>query len=786
MLFGAQPASCGFCTFNHRPSPLRPQTWRVLDRRRPTTVRMQDQPPQAPPSAGTSSLLQLKTRRPRRQHRLKRIVWLGEEPQASTNTAADDASAEAAPVDHRRNATREQPIPTTPYSSTSTSSSSSVATIEGFRGFPLRSRHELERMALQPLPNLPADTQHKAVQLRPGLTIEFYDNRSVAFGTIAELRNSTRSLAVVVDVPLVEEGSDRDDAASIERRVIDVGQISDCWSDVPGAVDWASIHRKASQLMGSLAPEWTLSTVWRRLFRNPSIGRPEAKRLTSSELAGLIWHSPIDTVGDTTSLCALRVATAMMVQREPHTFRRVASRLIVSEEGNVTTVYIGGWKALDEATAAIREVQAAVSYVRSCQEAESSGTGSGSSTLPSDPAVLALLRQLELFVIANGAANGSDDDDTAAEETTPAAKQGAPFKVRELLKRLKKPVTAAGGVDVLEMAGWWIPDADADKTDTDTDAGTQSPESRKRLSARFLSDEVMHEMRAAIERQRDLWARWYEGQPTVRDGMVDVPLENFGLMDGKADTDGPSAPPLRCRDYRHLRCYAVDSQRASFYDDCVAIDPATRDVLVFICDPDRFIVHGSELDLLARRRLKTIYFNSQLSIHMLPNSLLREAALQSHAAVDKTGRPPINPVIGASLREGAVFPAVIGPITPVTFARAYDVDDVAAVAGELGMDLGGSDGERMAQQMVGRALLRFSEKSRAFVKDKGLFLPTSELEPWRGVTGGKQERQRRFATRPLRSYVSLLQLRQLKRALVPSDQDGPRPLTQDDVDMRAR
>ena len=135
--------------------------------------------------------------------------------------------------------------------------------------------------------------------------------------------------------------------------------------------------------------------------------------------------------------------------------------------------------------------------------------------------------------------------------------------------------------------------------------------------------------------------------------------------------------------------------------------------------------------------------------HHMPSMLSffvrQEAALQSHAAVDKTGRPPINPgtyascpsacscsrvqpsfhraacpavcaVIGASLGEGAVFPAVIGPITPVTFARAYDVDDVAAVAGELGMDLGGSDGERMAQQMVGRALLRFSEKSRAFVK----------------------------------------------------------------------
>ena len=444
-------------------------------------------------------------------------------------------------------------------------------------------------------------------------------------------------------------------------------------------------------------------------------------------------------------------------------------KLEFSAMDEVVRLHEGGYKVFDEGQAMFKESEAFAAFF---DEAKST-TQSGVDSLKfRSSCITRILRGLEVYAMS------------------PLSLK-APAGIRHVLKRLSFEGNPSGAASLLAVIG-------RATRSSSSSGGTQNASSSKsgrgeaNMASRFTPWRLS-ELEAAAALSQDVQAK-----------RVVMARER----PGKVGKRGPSSR----MDYRLAvnthQAICVDNKRATFFDDCFSLSPETGEVLVHISDVAGMLQRHEELQAVAKERVSSLFLPSG-PLHMLPPQ-----ALESLRLSDKYPNEVITAAFEIDadtgrLKRFRVFPSVIGPVFPLDMETAAELldgvnADRAGIPNRVQTDLvlASSLMKRVAErqpwvdadlatgdrrsfninrrsgtyemesvdtqssmsQMLNAMLTLYSNATCTYclkADERKLPVPVA----WENRDKRESSSVRRFATQPLRNWLSMQQQRQVRAAL---------------------
>ena len=604
--------------------------------------------------------------------------------------------------------------------------------------------------------------------LEEGIPLEFIYNKKIAFGNYIRPKKGSKALEIKM--------------ASGTDVTIDAGQIISLWDTISDDVwpstpeEWARIGSEALRVLGNMSPR---KSDLQDFFTKVTSLRGATLPVDSLDLAVYIFQekcfrSWIDPYADAdrararVPYAAQRYAASLLMFHDDIHFKRIQSQLIKSDS-NVDVeeeleVIEGGFKVLSEGQAMFREGAVFAEYIKSIQEE--------SEDAPTFRAncITRLLRGLELYAMSS-------------QKTKP------PAAIKHVLKKFEIDTTPVGARALLttinQRRGTSSSLTEGQNTVYSVGATTNTTGS----VVPWTSDQLA--AAAKLLEQRKI-----RGQ------------ELAGERVGKAGRKGPSGR----MDYRESiehPSMCIDNKRTAFYDDAFGISPSTGELLVHVIDVMGALRGYKILEETAKERISSIFLPTG-PLHMLPPQALEALRLSDEYPNEVlTVAIKVNAETG-DLQSFRVFPSTIGPVFPLTIEEADSVigsvdDTQIGVPKEVLEDL------RMCSEVVDQVLLTnpwvgahlqktdhrrefsYDKRSGAYemnqVDTKGssnrlvnalltlysnascTFCQSGPRQnvpvpiAWENRDRDNNKIIRRFASQPLRNWISMMQQRQLRAAM---------------------
>lgn len=642
----------------------------------------------------------------------------------------------------------------------------------------------------------------RAVPLTRDCPVEYIHKGKLQFGNVMECAEEGRSVTLR--------------SAIGDVLKLDKAQLVTVWAELSDenppvtTEDWAEVTRDALQLLRRLPQRKTdMVDFWQALQHLHRVSKKDSSLAVDSqdlsifvfqEHKFLSWLDPSSFVTDSVrvSSAAQRMAMAWLLYHDDVHFKRRpsahawpedaaadelrdAEHLSVPIESQPAAYVVeGGYRVLDESMVRFRENEIFQQFL---DRYHSKGNASIVGSPHHQNIVQRYTRDLELFAVAS-----------LSQPLLPPPKHLA-----AVLKHHTVSISPAGGappasptcaaaMSILRTLGR---DAPQLYRPIDIPAGADT-ESRPASSARVLNLTPWPSDLLAVSQELSdrLRARRTVELPKTPLPRASGKRNSLGVFDFR----GAAFPPL-----------CLDAAGTDFADDAFQWHEESGELLIHVTDVPLFQPQR-DCDLLrrcAQERLLSCYLPSG-PVHMLPPTALHALSLTA-AEVDAEA---VNEVLTVAVRideSGAitstrVFPAWIGPVTKLSFTQAAALlvsrqDEVVGFSTRVVQSL------RTVQRWVHRLLRRdsfWNSNFAAATEDDGLEAGLDDVYPvlntalslYANVTyataaqlarlpvpvawehwdrhgdGSKHgPRVRRFASQPLRSYVSLLQQRQVKAAL---------------------
>jgi hypothetical protein len=613
--------------------------------------------------------------------------------------------------------------------------------------------------------------------LELGMPVEMLFDKRVTFGNYVGRKPKAGSRALMIRL------------ASGAIVDIDAGQLISVWDVladevVPQTVqDWAETVTNALRILGNMSPR---KSDLGDFFTKVSNLRSKALSIDSLDLAVYIfqersfkfWMNPYLEAADAGARvpsAAQRYASALLLQHDDVHFKRKPSVVAALESNTDITgtseevgVKEGGYKVFDEGQAMFKETEAFVAFYEDVRR----GDKDGGSTFRSS-CISRLLRGLEVYALSPSSLK-------------------PPAGIRHLLKRLQLPEEPLGAATVLGSIGRVAGGVGQGSSSSVTGGSAVGTTEGAAVLRSTPWGET--ELAAAAALEEDVTIK-RKVMAAERMGKVGKKGGSSGRMDYRAGAD---EHPAIC----------VDNKRAAFYDDAFSVSPETGEVLVHISDVAGMLRRHEVLQHTAKERVSSIFLPSG-PLHMLPPLALESLRLSNSMPNEViTAAFEIDPESGL-LKRFRVFPSVIGPVFPMDMDTADELLSGVG-AGRAGIpetvrrDLGlaqvlleqvsvaqpwvnahqTSSGRRSfnvdrrtgtyemeavdttspVSRMLNSMLTMYSNATCAYchnVNAEPLPVPLA----WENRDRYDSSSVRRFATQPLRNWLSMQQQRQVRAAL---------------------
>lgn len=672
---------------------------------------------------------------------------------------------------------------------------------------------QVSDMELQPgLPPIRVQTKEliqRAVPLRRDCPVEYIHKGKLQFGNVMEGTEEGRSVTLR--------------SAIGDVLKLDKAQLVAVWAELSDesppltTEDWAEVTKDALQLLRRLPQRKAdMTDFWQTLQHQHRVSKKDSSFAVDSQDLSIFmfqghkfssWLDPSSFLADSVcvSSAAQRMAMAWLLYHDDVHFKRRPSAHAWPEDttndelrdvehlnvGNQPAAYVveGGYRVLDESIVRFRENEIFQQFLNrhhSKDKASIVDSLAAESTSPYHQSIVQrYTRDLELYAVAS-----------LSQPLLPPPKHLAAVLKRHVVSSTPPPAspTCAAAMHVLrtlgrDMSQLYRPidiPAVAD-TEMQPPAGASCALPAQILNLTPWASDLLTAAQDLSDRLRT--------RRTVE--LVNTPLprasgkrNSLGVFDFR----GAAHPPL-----------CLDAAGTDFADDAFQWHEESDELLIHVTDVPLFQPQR-DCDLLrrcAQERLLSCYLPSG-PIHMLPPTALHALSLSAAEG----GAEAVNEVLTVAVRideSGAivstrVFPAWIGPVTKLSFSQATALlisrqDEVVGASTRVIQSL------RTVQRWVHRLLRRdgfWNSNFAAATEDGDVEAGADDVytilntvlslyanvtyemtaqqarlpvpvawEHWDrhgdGATHGP--RVRRFASQPLRSYVSLLQQRQVKAAL---------------------
>lgn len=614
--------------------------------------------------------------------------------------------------------------------------------------------------------------------LSPGTPLEYVQSGSLRFGNFA--RKCSEFSVVVI-------------AESGEEDTIEIGQVVSVWDDMPTAyhprssAEWTEVSSAAFEMLGRLPPrKQDLEDFWQRVRAH---GGPRLP-VDSTDLGVYIfqesnflsWISPMVVSEDDATLrreawaltAAQRYAAALLLFQDQVLFRRAVSRAAWMEDvcaalfmdeptllsifppNNHSYILEGGYRVMSEAEASVRSAHHFHSYYKRVVH-NSSQPSSTDAICPPFPRTAHQMRFLRALEFAATSA--------AAPSSPPLSRAVSIF-----LHLLHLPPTVQSVQSVLQALCYPLPRA------PEPQAAIVSPWSADCLVA---AKEVA---KLSARHHQQLQDDILPASSASRIDLRGLRTSSSSSRDGGATraTTGPT--------------FCIDTPRSTFLDDAISIDRPGGRILVHVVDVcaalQRAGRHAIPVEATAALRGESVFLPD--SVHpMFPPVLLEEVGFSTMQPTEAlTVAFPIDWATG-KLLPGDVFPSIVGPVVALTHTEVEarlssptsrletdpspssslehrdsideDLRLLQGIAARM-TDIPSQrvqESEQLAAEVMGRFLTYYSRAAFEVCTRAGLAVPMSYAQ--RDPTD--RSRPWRFATQPLRNYLSLLQQRQIRAAL---------------------
>lgn len=332
-------------------------------------------------------------------------------------------------------------------------------------------------------------------------------------------------------------------------------------------------------------------------------------------------------------------------------FNRRRVKLEVDEELQpilkkaTTFLKVGGFNVLDESICLFQETELFSKYIN--HRLSNSTLDYPNEDSLASSIINRLLRTLEIYSLTG---------DT----------KSPPRVIKSVLKKYSLPTNSKGAQDLLMKIGF------SNKQSNDQSSAYQVRVSKSKGLVDSVTGEVKNNSyiqnitpwsKEVLEEVKKLTAdirarkERINSTPVGKVGKVNV----YGRMDYRALSE--EHPPI-----------CIDASYASFFDDAFSLSPSTGEILIHIADVREVVRRYEGLNSVAKQRLSTTFLPSG-PLHMFPPQALEELKLSKEGPNEViTVALRIDPQTGEILRY-RVFPAIIGPVYPLETANANDILD---------------------------------------------------------------------------------------------------------------
>lgn len=644
--------------------------------------------------------------------------------------------------------------------------------------------------------------EESIVELTYNIPLEIIYQNKIMFGNFKGKKENSQSIMIRL--------------ASEQDIAIDIGQIIGVWDiladeSIPiTSEDWASTASEALDILGNMSPRKSNLNEFYKLISR----RSKSIAIDSLDLGVYIlqerkfktWINPTISA-ESSGVFALsspqRYAAALLLYNDDFHFKRKPSRLATIEEikefnknnnyldnaysieqilngdknlnDNNDSLYIieGGYRCLDEGTVIFKEGDTFEEYYKDIVDGKNGNLDLTSKPFRSN-SILRQIQALELYSLSS-------------QNLSP------PPIVKHILKRLKKPLNTAGALSVLK-------DMKYDSSSPNNNNNRQSlssSSSSSSLSSVFSitpwSEEVIG---SAIKLSEEVVNK----RKSLAESQSIGPVGKKGPS-GKMDYRNSIIHPALC----------VDNKKATFLDDAFSLNPETGELLVHVVDVVENLRRYPLLQEVAKDRVSSHFLPSG-PLHMLPPQALDALKLSTVGPNEVlTVAFSIDTDTGKILGF-RVFPAIIGPVFTIDTETADEIID------GVGADLENKKSLRwgypdniisdllQTQQIMTKVIekqpwindefSKSSNKEFIFNKKAGMhekilvdktpcikmlngmlslysnatvmYCQTKNIDvpiAWENFDRSNLGIVRRFATQPLRNWISQLQQKQLRAAL---------------------
>jgi hypothetical protein len=475
----------------------------------------------------------------------------------------------------------------------------------------------------------------EATLLEAGCPIEFYYKGRVSFGNFIGRKASSNAL--IVQLP------------SAEQVTIDVGQVISCWDqladeEVPSSTEqWIQVTNEALEILGIMSPRKSnLEEFWKMISRRGT-GLP----VDSLDLGVYIfqersfrsWANPYVDAGDSNVMAlsaSQRYVAALLLHNDIFHFKRKMSTAVASSENkplsnDLSTMLVmeGGYSALDEGISIHREGDVLLDYY---QLMALNTTASSSDIQPNvreSPfkanTLSKQLRALEVYSMS------------------PVQATAPPPAVKHILKRLKLPLSPTGAKQMLLAMNH--------------QSKTASPRKRAQAGSNLLTP-----WKAEVLEEASALSTYMENK---RIELRDSGYAKAGkrTMSGRMDYRINSAEhPVIC----------IDNKRAAFLDDGFSFSPKTNEILIHVTDVMESLRRYESLQQVAKERVSSLFLPTG-PLHMLPPQALDALKLSSSAPNEV-----LTVAVEVDFETGKIlgyrfFNAIIGPVFMIDLNTADEL-----------------------------------------------------------------------------------------------------------------
>lgn len=629
--------------------------------------------------------------------------------------------------------------------------------------------------------------------LSAGVPVEFFNKGKISFGNYLSHRKDSNALIVK--------------QVTGEEVVIDVAQVISVWEDLSDdeppqtPEDWAAVTAEAVEILRSMSPRKSdLQEFWRlnSIFTSSDlpVDSLDLGVYIFQERAFKRWMDPDS--GPNTPIYALtaaqRYVAAIILSRDDLHFKRRPSKVAWPEDiigasldihdpllVNASFVVEGGYKVLEESVTTFKEAEAFADYYHRQIE--------GKDPMAARPACITRqLRALELVSL---------HPDVSLKPIKP------------LLKKLGKEVSALAARELLMELGHGQL-TELSKDDEEKGRGKYSTT----ISKQYVASSSASSSSPSLSYIRNLtpWtSAVIDAANALRQGVFKrkeelrlFPVSKLGKKgwQGRADLRA-SRHPVLC----------LDAKYATFFDDAYSLSPETGEILVHVVDVMGALRKGGdELMKVAKERVSTAFLPAGSS-HMLPPQALEALKLSSNLPNEA-----ITVAISVDFNTGEilgsrVLATVINPVVSISLDRANDIlnDQAESNEGDLVNRYQGLPAqaisdlqtlhllvERMttrqpwllanvqgkknvenrlnrrravierkestapeAHNIINTCLSLYSNASYHFCLERNVPVPLA----WENRDKQNSALPRRFATQPLRNWISQLQQKQIRSAM---------------------